>query len=157
MIKKDLKTAKFLTLLKSTEQLDGRHILDAPLLFYSAMLGKTETVEEGFDTDFCSVPRLPFLYALLGDRFHKTGALHDKTYRYALYPRSICDLLLREGIIAEGSIPVEGSFMSRLKARLYNDWIETIADIMWFGVSKISPVWYWLLNQKHPYGRCIID
>lgn len=152
MKKSKFKAAKFLTLLKSTEQPDGRHILDAPLIFYSAILNKYETVDEGFDTDFCSVPRFPLIYAVMGGRFNKTGALHDKLYRLALYPRSICDLLLREGIIAEGSVPVVGGFMDRLKARLYNDWVETIADAMWFGVSKLSPVWFWLLRQKHPYG-----
>src|SRR6185369_10709283 len=36
--------------------------------FTSALCGRTLTAPAGFVTDFCSVPRVPVAFALLGDR-----------------------------------------------------------------------------------------
>ncbi len=38
-------------------------------------------VPEGFVTDLASVPRLPFMFWLLGDRAHRSAVLHDYLYR----------------------------------------------------------------------------
>lgn len=38
-------------------------------------------VPVGFNTDLASVPRLPIIYGLWGDRAHRGGVLHDYLYR----------------------------------------------------------------------------
>lgn len=37
-------------------------------------------VPEGFISDYCSVPRVPFAYMLFGGKYNKTGTLHDALY-----------------------------------------------------------------------------
>ena len=55
-----------------------------------------------FVTDFCSVPRLPVVYAVVGNLGFKAGALHDHLYSEAKYPRLWCDQVLRAALIACG-------------------------------------------------------
>lgn len=95
--------AHFINLFSGTLQKDDKTwILDKPLYFYSAKLNKTIKPPAGSDTDGCSVPRLPFIYAFVGNRYHCSGALHDNLYKQAVYPRHICDELLYEALISEG-------------------------------------------------------
>ena len=78
-------TAKFLT------ELDGRSISDkvwlllAPLRYESDILGPID-VPEGFQTDFASVPRVPFVYEFFGNRAHREAVLHDYLYRIDSVP-----------------------------------------------------------------------
>ena len=37
-------------------------------------------IPEKFETDFCSVPRIPFAYLLLGGLAHHAGLIHDALY-----------------------------------------------------------------------------
>jgi hypothetical protein len=37
-------------------------------------------IAEGFTTDFCSVPRLPFAYLLVGGIANRAGVVHDALY-----------------------------------------------------------------------------
>src|ERR1035437_1028312 len=60
------------------------------------------TVPANFMTDFCSIPRAPFIYQLYGGLANKSGALHDWLYQSAQYPRAWCDQVLRDAIIANG-------------------------------------------------------
>ncbi len=75
---------------------DGVWIVKSPLKYYSELLGRllvvpmwfeTEQPPEGaeelplFETDFASVPRVPFAYSLWGDRAHREAVLHDAMYR----------------------------------------------------------------------------
>lgn len=55
--------------------------LDTPLIYRSDFLKKTISVPAGFQTDFASVPRLPIIYSLYGDRAHREAVLHDYLYR----------------------------------------------------------------------------
>lgn len=74
-------------------------IIKSPLKWWSKRLNRLitippwfETQETAFDgdsffeTDFSSVPRLPFIYELWGDREHKASALHDYLYRIDSVP-----------------------------------------------------------------------
>jgi hypothetical protein len=73
--------SKFLT------ELDARLInddtiwvLDSPLIYRSDLLGLIE-IDQGFQTDFASVPRIPIIYGLYGDRAHRESVVHDYLYR----------------------------------------------------------------------------
>lgn len=37
-------------------------------------------VREGYETDFASVPRLPFVFWIMGDTVHRAAVLHDFLY-----------------------------------------------------------------------------
>ena len=55
-------------------------VIDSPLVYQSDLLGLI-TVPKGFETDFSSVPRLPIVYSLYGDKAHREGVVHDLLYR----------------------------------------------------------------------------
>lgn len=76
--------------------------LQAPLSFYSAVLDRTFTVPAGFRTDFCSVPRVPIAYAMLGDRARRAGTGHDKLYTSHEVDRLTADNLLKEMLLIDG-------------------------------------------------------
>jgi len=64
-------------------ELSGKlYILINP--FYCNILIDDEWYEciipEGFISDGCSVPRVPFAYTLFGGKYNKTGTLHDALY-----------------------------------------------------------------------------
>lgn len=72
-------------------------------------------IAERFQCDFCSVPRLPFIYAKWGDKAHHEGMLHDYVYRKdcRIYlkadgrwvvgmPRDAADTLFRDAILIRG-------------------------------------------------------
>lgn len=74
--------SKFLTELEATLlNNDTVWELDSPLVYESDLLKQTLTVPKGFQTDFASVPRIPFFYTLFGDRAHRESVLHDYLYR----------------------------------------------------------------------------
>lgn len=70
----------------------------------------------GFETDFASVPRLPIIYTIWGDRAHREAVLHDYLYRKGALildnrtgrvlspqvPRDHADYLFREAMIGQG-------------------------------------------------------
>ena len=106
--------AHFLNLLSGTLLDDTTWRLDKPLYFYTAKNNRVVTVPAGSTTDGCSVPRLPWIYAALGGRYHRSGALHDYIYRMSVYPREDCDDLLYEALISEGcpSIRAEEMYLA---------------------------------------------
>lgn len=63
---------------------EGRGIWEIrePFLYYSDILKDSVLVEVGFLTDFASVPRLPFVFTLLGDTAHKAAVVHDWLYHH---------------------------------------------------------------------------
>lgn len=138
MTKKTPQKAKFLTHLITEAVDDNLNRLTEPLIFRSAWLKRYITAKTGFVTDFCSVPRIPFLFAWLGNRFKKTGTIHDKTYRDARLPKWICDILIIELSRSEGAT-----------------WREALS--LWLGVAVLGPVWYRLRGEKSPYGGNGID
>lgn len=78
--------ARFLTQLKITLlDNDKIWILDAPLIYESDLVGRIE-VPVDFQTDFASVPRLPIIYSLFGDRAHREAVIHDYIFRIDSIP-----------------------------------------------------------------------
>ena len=69
---------------------DSIYILAAPLIYWSAVLDCSITVPVGFQTDLASVPRLPVIYSLWGDRAHREAVLHDALYRIDSVPSVSC-------------------------------------------------------------------
>ena len=96
---------RFLNTLQVKQLPDERWELTQPLTFYSSF--GFVSIPAGFDTDFCSIPRIPFVYSWLGNRFQAAGAIHDYIYRYKMFPRWICDAILCEAAEALGATPVE--------------------------------------------------
>lgn len=58
--------------------------------------------EVGTTTDFCSVPRVPLAYEMLGNRARKAGAVHDDLYARGIVAREKADELLREMLMLDG-------------------------------------------------------
>lgn len=69
----------YITKLQTENLGGGRHRLIAPLIYQSDTLGTIE-VPTGFETDFASVPRLPFVYLLFGGIGDEEAVLHDYLY-----------------------------------------------------------------------------
>lgn len=82
---------------------DGRWMLTEPFI---VMVNEVEiTVPAGFVTDFASVPRLPFTFAMFGDLGHGAAVLHDWLYSgQGVIPffRKDADLVLRYALIEDG-------------------------------------------------------
>jgi len=91
------------------------HKLTRPLIWVHD--GKCITVPEGFETDFASVPRLPIIYGIWGDRAHREAVLHDYLYRVGSViietnglsnktieniPKEDADWIFREAMIGQG-------------------------------------------------------
>ncbi len=70
--------------------------------FQSDVAGQTFWLPIGFCTDFCSVPRIPIAYELLGNRARKSGAVHDYLYNSHVVSRELADEVLREMLILQG-------------------------------------------------------
>lgn len=74
----------------------------APFAYCSPKSGKAVTVPAGFTTDFCSVPRIPFAYELLGSVAYQAGVVHDFLYSSAEVSRAEADAMLMEMVIELG-------------------------------------------------------
>lgn len=81
--------------------------LQEPLGFDSKIAGRVITAPVGHRTDFCSVPRVPLAYVMLGDRARRTGTIHDRLYVTHELSREIADKILREMLLADGVGEVE--------------------------------------------------
>lgn len=75
--------------------------------YQSDVAGKTFWAEVGFETDFCSVPRVPIAYEMLGNRARKAGTIHDHLYSSHEVSRQLADEVLREMLILEGVCHIE--------------------------------------------------
>lgn len=100
----------------------GEWELTAPMR-YRAMTGDIHTIPAGFCTDFASVPRLPFVYALAGDTAHRPAVLHDYLCRAALVPRRQADDLFHEAMLAVGIQQWRADLM-HLAVRSYSESLE---------------------------------
>jgi len=85
--------SEFLTELNTRLKNDDKvWVMCSPLIYKSDLMGTIE-VPVGFESDFASVPRLPIIYSLFGDRAHREAVLHDYLYRidskpYATYSQA---------------------------------------------------------------------
>ena len=76
---------------------DGNWRLTAPLVYESDIARKTFTVPVGFVTNYASVPRLAFIYAMFGGVANEAAALHDFLYtRVSPVARSMADAIFKE-------------------------------------------------------------
>lgn len=120
--------AHFVTPLRVWKRPDKRWELIEELVYRSDLVGVV-TVPKGFDTDFASVPRLPFMHMFLGDRGHSAAVVHDYFYRTAEVSRSRADAVFEEALAAEGEM----------------GWLGRQA--MWLGVRMGGWTSY---DQRHP-------
>ena len=97
-------SAGFLTKLSGDWIDDKRFILTSDLIYDSDVLNQRLVVPCGFETDFASVPRVPFVYTLFGDRAHHESVVHD--YLYHILPhictRKQADEVFLEAMKARG-------------------------------------------------------
>jgi len=75
--------------------------------FQSDVAKMTIWAEIGARSDFCSVPRVPIAYELLGNRARKSGYIHDEIYRSHIVPREMADKVLHEMLLLDGVGPFE--------------------------------------------------
>lgn len=73
-----------------------------PLGFVSTVAGRTITAPVGHRTDFCSVPRVPLAYDMLGNRARRAGTLHDLLYVTHELSREVADKVLYEMLLVDG-------------------------------------------------------
>jgi len=59
--------------------------LDRPLVYDSDLVGRV-TAPAGFRTDLASVPRVPIVYLMWGDRAHRESVIHDYLFRIDATP-----------------------------------------------------------------------
>ena len=97
--------SKFLTELDCRLKDDDKiWILLSPLIYESDILGRIE-VPAVFETDFASVPRVPVIYLLYGDRAHRESVIHDYLYCIDSIPQATFDQANRvflEAMIVRG-------------------------------------------------------
>jgi hypothetical protein len=93
--------ARFLTKLNVEYIDDDKWRLISPLLYESDIAGSV-AVPSGFETDFASVPRAPFVYLLFGDEAHKAATVHDYLYRSEKVSRKTADQVFLEAMKISG-------------------------------------------------------
>lgn len=92
--------SEFLTPLNYRPIDDKEYVLLSDLVYRSALLGGTITMPKGFVFDGASVPRIPIVYMLFGDRAHYEAVPHDFGYRSPGHivqvdrPNGVVDLVL---------------------------------------------------------------
>ena len=66
---------------------DGRTVweLDEPFEYTNGVI--KITIDKGFQCDFCSVPRVPIAYLLVGAIGEEAGLVHDYGYREGAEPK----------------------------------------------------------------------
>lgn len=89
----------------------GQWSLLADFSYQSDLAGMTITVPSGFDTDFCSVPRVPLIFDMLGDRARRSGCVHDWLYTCQIFTRELSDGILREMLLIDGIDHIETESM----------------------------------------------
>ena len=92
----------FVPVLKLQEFPQRLWALQKRLQYYSQVVGRWIIVPLGFVTDGCSVPRVPGVFLLAGDKAEEAGYLHDWLYTSQMFPREVADQVLREAVIAMG-------------------------------------------------------
>jgi hypothetical protein len=96
------KRAEFRSALDVKLQADGSWTLGRDLVYASVVAQTVYRVPKGFNTDFASVPRLPFVYLMTGNTAHAAAVVHDFLYRTGAETRTICDAVFREAMEVTG-------------------------------------------------------
>jgi hypothetical protein len=103
---------------------DDLWALSQPLVFVSDDHGKI-IVPTGFETNFASVPRLPFAYWLFGGAAKTAATLHDYLYTTGQFPRLIADAVFLDAMRVTGVPGWRALSMHRA--------------VRWFGWSSYRP------------------
>jgi hypothetical protein len=92
--------ARFLTELHVSlnDGSDTEWTLDKDLVYDSDLVLNVVVVPSGFETDFASVPRLPFAYLLVGGIGNRAAVVHDYLYSTGLYSKEIADNIFLEAL-----------------------------------------------------------
>jgi hypothetical protein len=93
--------AQFITELEVGDLSDSIWMLKEPLLYESDLIGPV-VVPAWFQTDFASVPRIPFVFTAWGNRAHREAVIHDFLYRIDSQPlvtRVVADKVFLEAMI----------------------------------------------------------
>lgn len=59
-------------------------------------------VPSGYETDFASIPRLPFVFLIFGNTATRSSVIHDWLYTLGTRPREWCDEVFREAMKLDG-------------------------------------------------------
>lgn len=62
-------------------------------------------IPKGFPTDLDSIPRIPFIYAILKGEARASAGIHDWHYATGILPRAEIDLIFYEHMLLEGVHP----------------------------------------------------
>lgn len=81
---------------------DINWILLAPFGYHSDLLDDVVVVPMGYQTDFASVPRAPFIYWLCGNTSTEASVIHDYLYDQKKVTRRQADAVLREASLVSG-------------------------------------------------------
>lgn len=92
--------SRFLTDLdiRLVDEMAGRYKLLAGLVYRSDLLRDEIAVPAGFVTDFASVPRLPFVYMVVGGKGQRAAVVHDWLYTTHQVTRKQADAVLAEAL-----------------------------------------------------------
>jgi len=91
----------------------------SPLIFDSNIYGEI-IVPVGFFTDFASVPRIPIVYALFGNKSHSSATLHDYLY---------------SGFLDISRKDADSIFLEAMESRNQSKWSRRVMwkAVRWFG------------------------
>lgn len=88
----------FLTSLETTKASNNQWKLLKPLTY--DYLGTHITAPAGFVTDFASVPRIPLVFSVFGDRAHEAATIHD--YLYSIkHNRKQADSVFKQALLED--------------------------------------------------------
>ena len=82
-----------------------------PLVYQSDVANTTITVPTGFQTEFASVPKLPFLFSCFGDIADSAATIHDYIYTEKSFDRLTCDKVFQEAMKVVGVNPIKRKLM----------------------------------------------
>lgn len=119
------------TLLRVEEaghDLHGRAVWELldPLYFESDQFGDL-VVPATFRTNYASVPRVPLVFMLVGDRFHKEAALHDWLYTVHSLSREQADAVFLEALLLNPMVLPELAYSVHRGVRWFgkSSWDDT--------------------------------
>lgn len=78
---------------------DKYSLLLSDLVFHSIRYNLKITAPYGLVSDGPSVPRVPLLYFLFGNKGKRSAVIHDWLYRCSLLSRAVCDSIFEEALI----------------------------------------------------------
>ena len=80
--------SRFITNLDMKLKIDTSNtwVITTPLVYGSDLIGRV-TVSTGFETDLASVPRIPIIYSMWGNRAHREAVVHDYLFRIDSVPK----------------------------------------------------------------------